>query len=73
MKGPPLTVLPPILKMPEPLQQYNPTRPCVKCDHPLAHSVYDEGADTMRRTCCRCGYAWSEIPLDRAKDTNEQA
>lgn len=44
-------------------------RACAKCGDHGADTAYLTGPDTLRRACQRCGYSWSELPLDRAPES----
>jgi hypothetical protein len=41
---------------------YDPNRPCSKCGGTSVGTFYL--ASFMERRCARCGYKWSERPLD---------
>ncbi len=55
--------------------------PCPKCGHADASFLYIEGgnsrfsarADRLHLTCKRCGFSWSEVPLDRRKENGNDA
>ncbi len=65
-----------ILTMPDPPEKYDPAAVCVKCRHNVAHTVFKGtipavGKGILQRQCIRCGYTWTELPLD-AERPNDQ-
>ena len=50
----------------EALPRFDPRRPCVKCGAGDAGAEYRP--DRLERVCRRCGYRWTELPLDAGKE-----
>ena len=54
------------------LALYDPTTSCVKCGYRSASVVFI--APVLKRACGRCGFGWSERPLDAmTPEEREQA
>lgn len=56
------------------MNKYNELATCSKCGYcgqNAIHTQYEDGVDTpfrgdtLTRECQRCGYWWSELPLDK--------
>lgn len=52
------------------MKPYDPSAKCSKCGHDGVGTVFVRGLvsseDSLKRTCLRCQYTWSEAPLDAA-------
>lgn len=45
---------------------YSSYTKCAKCGCEKADVEWDKSVDVLNRRCQRCGYIWTESPLDRA-------
>lgn len=55
------------------MKVFNFQNPCPKCGQKEASVKYDplvtaKGVGSMKRACPRCGYTWSEQPLDWGRE-----
>lgn len=55
-----------------PLPRFDPARPCAKCGNRSARSRWfakdaQTGQEGIDRQCDRCGFVWTEAPLDAAE------
>ena len=51
------------------MKRYDANSPCPKCGCSSVSSRYM--MDCIQRTCPRCGYVWSERPLDATEEAEK--